>query len=66
MKRLILKLCTVVLLSVTHGAALSGNFIASAATNPVKDASKTNFVCICEPSGYEVICHTSCTICCGY
>jgi hypothetical protein len=59
MKRLILKLSTLVLLSVTYGAALSGNLTA----NPVKDATKTNFVCICS-NGFEVICHTSCEICC--
>jgi len=63
MKRLILKLSTLVLLSVTYGAALSGNFIGNANSNPVKDATKTNFVCICS-NGYEVICHTSCEICC--
>jgi hypothetical protein len=63
MKRLILKLSTLVLLSVTYGAALSGNLTANASANPVKDATKTNLVCIC-PNGLEVICHTSCEICC--
>ena len=41
MKRLILKLSTLVLLSVTYGAALSGNLTANASANPVKDATKT-------------------------
>jgi hypothetical protein len=64
MKKLVYKLCTLVLLSVTYAAALSGNFMTSGETNPIKAASKANFVCICEPSGIEVICHTSCVACC--
>jgi hypothetical protein len=64
MKKLVFKLSTIALLSVTYAAALSGHFIASTESNPIKNASKTNFVCICEPSGIEVICHTSCVACC--
>jgi hypothetical protein len=64
MKQLVYKLCTLVLLSVTYAAALSGNFMVGGETNPIKAASKTNFFCLCEPPSGVVMCHTSCTLCC--
>jgi len=61
MKRLIGKLLIVMALSATYGVALSNNFIAGSKANPF--TKKANLVCICS-NGYEVICHTSCQICC--
>ena len=60
MKRLVYKLCALVLLSGAYVLASSGNL-----TNPIKDATKTNLVCICS-NGFEVICHSpkGCAGCC--
>jgi hypothetical protein len=63
MKRLVFKLSALVLLSVTYAVALSGT---ASSKDPIKNATKTNLVCICEPSGFEVICHLpgGCAACC--
>jgi hypothetical protein len=64
MKRLAYKLSIIVLLSGTYAAAVSGHLTGSG-QNPIKDATKTNYVCIC-PNGDEVICHfpNTCVTCC--